>query len=144
MNYSSIAEELKNGRTVTYFTLGVSMRPLLRERQTHVMMAPLVQVSEGDILLYIRRGGAYVLHRCIRQEEEYLYMRGDNTYGLEQIRKEQAIGVVTHIYRNGRTFSVENKWYQWYVRFWNISYPLRELLWKVRRNIGKRKRNSQN
>lgn len=126
MGQASIAEELKNGKTITYFTLGISMRPLLIERKTHVRICPLTQARENDILLYIRENGSYVLHRLVKQEEDWFYMRGDNTFGPERIRKEQAIGVVTQIYRKGKYIEVEtNRMYQWYVRLWRLNYPLR-------------------
>ncbi len=132
MKRTTIAEELKSGNTVTYFTVGVSMRPLLAERETHVMIAPLEAAKNGDILLYIRANGQYVLHRLIKQDARFYYMRGDNTYGLERIEKAQATGAVTHIYRKGKCFSVDNKKYKMYVCVWNIIYPLRWCFWKLK------------
>lgn len=126
--HTTIVEQLTGGNTVTYFTRGVSMRPLLRERQTHVTIAPLGDIHDNDILLYIRANGDLVLHRLIKQDGDTLYMRGDNTYGLEPIDRAQAVGVVTHIYRNGRTFAVDcNRKYTCYVVFWRAIYPLRRL-----------------
>ncbi len=131
--HTSIAEELRSGKTVTYFTVGVSMRPLLAERKTHVMIAPLDQAEKWDILLYVRENGAQVLHRCIKQDDRFYYMRGDNTCGLERIRREQAIGVATHIYRKGRCFDVKkNKVYRVYVAIWNLIYPFRWVLSKLK------------
>ncbi len=131
--HTSITEELKSGKTVTYFTVGVSMRPLLAERKTHVMIAPLENAAKnGDILLYVRKNGALVLHRLMKQDESFYYMRGDNTYGLERIEKAQAFGVVTHIYRKGKTFDVQNKAYRAYVVLWRALYPCRWLLFKAK------------
>ncbi len=129
--HTTIADELKNGKNVTYFTIGVSMRPLLTERKTHVMIAPIETVKNGDILLYIRKNNAKVLHRCIKQDADFYYMRGDNTYGLERIQKEQAIGVVTHIYRKGKRFDVNNQTYKAYVSLWKILYPFRWFSYKI-------------
>ncbi len=135
---SSIAEELKQGKTVAYFTVGVSMRPLLTERKTHVMIAPLQEGNVGDILLYVRDNGAQVLHRCLKKDEKIYYMRGDNTCGLEPIKKAQAIGVVTHIYRKGRTFDVrESKAYGAYVTLWRWLYPFRWVLFQMK-NVARR------
>ncbi len=128
---TSIADELKNGQNVVYFTVGVSMRPLLYERKTHVMIVPAGQVRNGDIVLYVRKNGAQVLHRCIRQDERYCYMRGDNTLGLEPVEKNRVFGVVTHIYRKGKQIDVrENRLYRMYVSVWNLMYPLR---WMVKK-----------
>ncbi len=130
--HTSITEELKSGKTVTYFTVGVSMRPLLTERKTHVMIAPPGKVKNGDVLLYVRKNGALVLHRLIKQDESSYYMRGDNTYGLECIEKAQALGVMTYIYRKGKTFDVKNKAYRAYVVLWRALYPCRWLLFKAK------------
>ncbi len=141
MERTGIAEELKRGNTITYFTIGVSMRPLLIERKTHVYIEPLKidddenlserPPADNDIILYVRKNGTYVLHRLIKQDERYYYMRGDNTFGLEPILKEQAIGRVKRIFRKGRYIEVEsNKWYNFYVWMWRINYPIRLLLFK--------------
>ncbi len=137
ITHTTIAQELASGNAVTYFTVGVSMRPLLTSRRTHVQIAPLTQpVQKGDILLYRRQNGALVLHRCIRQDGEYYYMRGDNTYGLEPIAKHQALGVVTHIYRRGRLFGVrESVGYRCYAAVWTLLYPLRLGLHLLRERV---------
>ncbi len=141
IKHTTIEKELKNGKTITYFTVGYSMRPLLAERKTHVTIAPLERTKNGDILLYIRKNGAYVLHRLMKQDEAYYYMRGDNTYGLEKIQKSQAIGVVTIIYKNGIYIDVNrSKKYFLYVKLWNLIYPLRWSLVKCRGILGKVKR----
>ncbi len=130
---SSIEKELKSGNTITYYTVGISMRPLLSERETIVVIAPKT-AKKNDIVLYIRKNGQYVLHRLKNEDNDFYYMRGDNTYGLEQIEKSQAIGVVTHIHRKGNVIDVEaNKGYKFYVSFWNFIYPIRLLLWKCKR-----------
>ncbi len=133
-NYTTIAQELKEGKSITFFTKGISMRPLLIERETHVTIAPLVKAKDTDILLYIRKNGALVLHRCMKQDEVFYYMRGDNTYRLERIEKEQAIGRVTHIYRKGKQFAVDHAVYRAYVWFWNAIYPMR-FVWQRLKSI---------
>ncbi len=132
MTHTTVADELRKGNNVTYFTVGVSMRPLLIERKTHVTIAPLENAKNGDILLYIRKNGNQVLHRCIKQDREFYHMRGDNTLGLEPIKREQALGVVTHIYRRGRLFSVKSRAYRAYVASWRLLYPGRWLWTKTR------------
>ncbi len=141
IKHTTIEHELKSGKPITYFTVGCSMRPLLVERKTHVMIAPIREVRDGDILLYIRKNGAYVLHRLMKQDEKSYYMRGDNTFGLEKIQKTQAIGVVTTVYKNGSYIDVNhNKKYLLYVKFWNLIYPVRWLLARCRMVLGKLKR----
>ncbi len=135
IKHTSFEEELGSGKNISFFTVGVSMRPLLRERETHVSISPLVSAGKNDILLYKRSNGQYVLHRCIKMNENSYFMRGDNTYGLEKISKAQAIGVVSQIYRNGRCFSVKNKTYKMYVLLWNLIYPFRYTLRKTKKAV---------
>ncbi len=130
---TTIAEELNCGKTVTLFTVGVSMQPLLAERQTHVTVIPAESIHKGDILLYIRADGDYVLHRLIKTDKDHFYIRGDNTYGLELVDRQQIIGRVTHIYRNKKIIDIEtSNGYRLYVFVWNFLYPCRWLLWKLR------------
>lgn len=142
---TTIADELAKGKSVTYFTVGISMRPLLRERETHVTIAPLTDEPRiGDILLYLRPGNVYVLHRLVGREGNILLIRGDNTYALERVDPAQVIGVVTHIYRRGKLFDVRaRRSYRLYVSFWNFIYPLRYFVkrvgWRIRGKLKRRK-----
>ncbi len=126
---TTLIDELRAGRTVTYFTQGVSMRPLLRTAETHVHILPIegaeVYLPRG-IVLYQRPNGQLVLHRLIKQEGDIYYMRGDNTYGLEPIRREQILGVVDRIWRDGAYIDVAtDRRYGRYVRRRIRNYPLR-------------------
>ncbi len=129
---TSIAQELMRGNCVTYFTVGESMKPLLKDRQTHVTIAPIGDAKSGDILLYIRKNGALVLHRLIKLDGDFYYMRGDNTYGLERIERAQAIGVATHVYRGKGEISLKDNFgYKVYAVLWRALYPCRFLLHKA-------------
>ncbi len=136
MTKTSVVDELRAGRSVTYFTMGVSMRPLLRERETHVRMVPLTDARtpvENDILLYVRDNGQLVLHRLLKRDSQFLYMRGDNTYALEPIRPEQAIGVVEQIWRKGCYIDVAtDRRYRAYIRWNRLNYPARFVWFKAR------------
>lgn len=94
-------EELlkKDGRVMTH-VVGSSMLPLLRDRESIVIVeaADKVPPRKGDVVLY-RTNGSYILHR-IRQirENEYL-IRGDNTWIIEHIPKEALLATMTGFYR---------------------------------------------
>ncbi len=125
--HTTLKEELESGRSVTFFTVGCSMQPLLYERQTHVMLSPIKDgVKKYDIVLYIRADGTHVLHRCVKVMDGYCLMRGDNTYYLERVENDQMIGVVTHIYRKGKMIDAKkSKTYRFYSVFWNATYHIR-------------------
>ena len=134
---TTIKEELEAGRTVTFFTVGCSMQPLLFERQTHVMIAPIKDgVRKYDIVLYIRSDGTYVLHRCLKVCDGYCLIRGDNTYFMEHVKNEQMIGVVTHVYRKGKIIDVnKSRSYRFYSAFWHKIYHLRHFILRAGRKI---------
>ncbi len=141
-NETTLLAELRAGRTVTYFTRGVSMRPLLRTAETHVHIRPVrpagapvadatadawvSEIRERDILLYVRASGQLVLHRLIKRDGDRYLIRGDNTYGLEPVRREQIVGVVDLIWRKGRYIDVAvDRRYRRYVTRRILNYPLR-------------------
>ncbi len=133
MKETTIIDELKAGNRVAFHTIGVSMRPLLIERQTNVMLRPLTNAQNRDILLYVRKNGKMVLHRLIKQDANYYYMRGDNTFGLERIARSQAFGVVEQVYRKGKYIDVSsNVLYKLYVWMWILNYPFRFAWMKMR------------
>ena len=135
---SSFAEQLKKGNTITYYTLGVSMRPLLKARASHVTIVPCEYAEADDIVLYVRQNGDYVLHRLIKQADGVYYMRGDNTYYLEKISASQIIGKVAYIYKGDTVIDVDsNLMYKLYVKFWNKIFPIRFLMQRFKLKIKK-------
>lgn len=129
-----IEEALNNGKTFTITITGTSMRPLLiAGRDTVTLKKCDAPLKKGDLPLYKRQDGAFVLHRVVGFTENGDYiMCGDNQFLKEKgIYHSQIIGVVTEITRNGKTFSVDSKKYQDYVKFGlsilNIRYPYKRL-----------------
>ena len=129
-----IEEALNNDKTFTIPITGTSMRPLLiAGRDTVTLKKCDTKLKKGDLPLYRRKDGTFVLHRVVKVENNSTYtMCGDNQFLKENgITHSQIIGVVTEITRNSKTFSVENKKYQSYVKLGlfilNIRYPYKRL-----------------
>ena len=119
-------EELlaKEGKLV-YKTRGVSMEPMLRQnRDLVIVKTPTARLKPLDVALY-KRGKDLVLHRVIYVKDHQYLIRGDNTYALETVPEEAVIGVLTGFQRKGRQFSVSDKGYLFYVKFWCAVYPIR-------------------
>lgn len=140
--FTTYEEQLQAGETITCFTVGNSMEPLLYNRNTHVF----VKKAEGnlhrnDIPLYKRPSGEYVLHRIIRVSEDHYYIRGDNRNYLEKVPKDWVFGVVTKIYRKGKYISVTDPGYRLYVFLWNLIYPFRRVYYVMMSRLKCRKRN---
>lgn len=127
-------EELlqKDGRLV-YRTRGVSMEPMLRQnRDLVVIEVPALRLKKYDVALY-KRGTSYVLHRVIGVKSGHYLIRGDNTYALETVPDSAVLGVLTAFQRKGKKYSVTDRGYRCYVRFWDAIYPLRALRAQFRR-----------
>jgi len=130
-----ITEILQNDGQVIITVTGVSMFPMLRHHRDKVS---LVGSREGylkkyDIVLFVRPGGKYILHRIVAVKETGYVMIGDNQYVKEYpVLPSQVVGVVKGFWRNKKYISCDNFIYYLYCRFWVQSYPLRLLYSKCR------------
>lgn len=99
-----IAEQ---GRLV-YTNVGDSMLPIVREGDLLVIEAVKKPLKVGDVPLYKRDSGQYVLHRIVEIKRGKYSMKGDNRTWVERgITDRHIIGVLTAVIRNGKTFPVE-------------------------------------
>ena len=99
-----IAEQ---GRLV-YTSVGDSMSPLIRENDLLVIEPVKEPLEVGNIPLYKRDSGQYVLHRIVKIKNGKYTMKGDNRDFIEKgITDRHIIGVLTQIVRSGKTFPVE-------------------------------------
>ena len=126
-------EILLHSGALVYKTKGVSMQPMLRQNRDLVIIRPsFSRLNQYDVALY-KSGDLYILHRVIGVRDDHYLIRGDNTYVLETVPHEAVIGVLTEFRRKGKQFSVDNRGYKLYVRFWHAIYPLRYGLYCFRR-----------
>lgn len=133
-----IEEALNNNKTFTIPITGTSMLPLLVEgRDTVTIKKCEATLKKGDLPLYRRQDGSFVLHRVVSVDADGTYtMCGDNQFLKEKgIEHTAIIGVVTAITRNGKTFSVDSKKYQLYVKLGllllNVRYPYKRLRYGI-------------
>lgn len=114
-----ISEAFKSNKSFKLNITGTSMKPLLVQGRDYVeIVKPELPLNIGDIPLYRRRDGAFVLHRIVDVNENGYVMCGDNQYVLEpDIKDSQIIGVVKTICRDGRRFDVQSdEWYKKYTK----------------------------
>ena len=144
--HSSYAQELQAGRSIVAQTVGDSMQPLLGEGRTAVVVQPLAgPLKRGDLPLYRRPDGQYVLHRIVRVKDGVYYTRGDNRYNEpERVEPDWVLGVVTQVVRGGRTIPVTDGSYCCYTALWLASYPLRhgmhQLRWHLKKALHREKK----
>lgn len=136
---SALEEQVRSGRPVVSFTVGDSMEPLLHNRSTRVVICRADRpLHPGELPLYRRPNGQFIMHRIIRADAAHYYTRGDNRCSLETVPRDWVLGVVTEIYRGKQHFSVQNPAYRVYVAVWNALYPLRWVVYKCRGRWQKR------
>ncbi len=128
-------EVLDSGGTVEMTVTGNSMYPTLKHRVSQVRL-DAVEPQIGDIVLYRRRNGMWVLHRIVGTEDDTFTLCGDNQWTLERgIRREQILAVVTDFRRTSRWRSRHSRPYRVYTYFHMASRPLRHLFFGGIRRI---------
>ena len=100
-----ITEVIGEGGEFRLFPKGTSMRPLIRQGIDAVALVSLDRKpKKGDVLLYQRENGQYVLHRLMRVEKDgSLCFCGDNQRLLEHgLAREQVVAVVAAFFRGDK------------------------------------------
>ncbi len=130
--------QLEQGGFAYLIITGSSMRPLFREQTDRVRLVPVEHLAAGDIILYQRANGQYVLHRIMRLVDEKTYICcGDNQWEREVVEAYQLLAVVSHFYRGKKEYSIRHFGYRCYVRVWGALLPVRRPILAVRRRLGK-------
>jgi hypothetical protein len=110
---------------------GGSMRPFLVGGRDTVFLSRVEGlVGRGDMLLYRRDSGEYVLHRVYQVTDGTFTMLGDAHYTLEPgIRLDQVIARVTRVKRKGKLLGPGAFWWEFFASGWLWLRPLRRLIW---------------
>ena len=123
---------------------GSSMTPFLTPGRDSVLLAkPGETLRRGDIALYQRESGAYVMHRVYRRERDGSYtMLGDAQRAFERgIRREQILAVACAAVRKGKEQKPGCFWWDFFARVWISVVPLRPVLRGLYgKTFGRRKR----
>ena len=134
-----IEEAFERGATFKIPITGTSMNPLLYEKRDFVLIKkPAFPLEIGDIPLYRRKSGTFVLHRIVDKDESGYIMCGDNQFILEHgITDSDIIGVVCEMNIDGKKVSVDDEDYikhkEKYVKNVSKRYPLRRLRYNLSR-----------
>ena len=106
---------------------GNSMVPfLVHDRDTVYLTAAAENPKRGDMLLYRRDNGAYVLHRVLRVENQCYTMVGDaQTIPEPGIRRDQILAKVCAVRRKGSLLKPGSFWWEFFEKVWIRMLPLR-------------------
>lgn len=131
-------EQLRRGSAVLSVT-GNSMRPMLHYGDAVRLVPPERPVRRGDVILYRRKNGRYVLHRVVRTGKTSCVCCGDAQRTLERnVAKASILGVAEAFTRKGGWVDCNERRYVLYWRIWLLLRPLRPLVffgWHVLRGL---------
>lgn len=134
-----IEEAFNRGLAFQIPITGTSMNPLLYQNRDFVkIVKPSLPLKLGDIPLYRRADGAFVLHRVvgIKENGEYI-MCGDNQFILEYgITDKNIIGIAKTLIIDGKEIDVDSdeeylKHKEKYSKNLKTRYPVRRLRYKL-------------
>lgn len=99
---------------------GNSMAPfLIHGRDTVFLSRIKAPLKRGDMVLYRRASGQYVLHRVYSAEGDTLTMVGDGQAGLEPgIPMEQTLALVSAVRRKGKLLEPGSFLWDFYEKTW--------------------------
>lgn len=106
---------------------GWSMTPFLVHQRDVVYLSKIAgPLKKGDMVLYQRRSGAYVLHRILKADGDSYTMLGDaQTHPEPGIERNQMRAVVTAVRRKGKLLQKGSFWWDFFAKVWIRMVPFR-------------------
>ncbi len=125
---------LEEAEQVPLVISGSSMAPFLVHGRDSVLLSKVTRpLKKGDIILYRRDNGAYVVHRICRLERggSYCLIGDAQTEKESGIRPDQVKALVTSVIRKGQKIGPDSFWWRFFETAWLCLIPLRPLLTKL-------------
>ena len=122
-----LLEMLEVTEPVPLVISGSSMTPfLVHGRDTVYLSKEKEPLKRGDMVLYRRDSGSYILHRICRVEQGAYTMVGDAQTRLEPgIRPDQILAKVTAVRRKGKLLRQGSFLWDFFEKVWIRMVPLR-------------------
>ena len=126
----SLLELLEETEPVPLVISGNSMSPFLIHGRDTVYLSKVKQpLKRGDMILYRRDSGAYVLHRICGVEDSTYLLVGDAQTEIEHgIRRDQVLAIVTAVRRKGKLMEKGSFWWDFFEKTWLRAIPLRPVI----------------
>jgi len=118
---------LEDTESVPLVISGSSMTPFLVHGRDTVYLSKVKRpLKKGDMILYCRDNGAYILHRICRADGETYTLVGDAQTWLESgVRQDQVLAVVSAVCRKGKILRSGSFWWDFFERIWIRMISLR-------------------
>ncbi len=129
----------ENIETLPLIISGNSMSPFLVHGRDTIYLSRLSRpVKKGDVLLYQRDNGTYVLHRVYKVKNNSFTMVGDAQIELEPgIRPEQVIAIMSSAERKGKRQAPGSFWWEFFEKIWIRMVPFRPAVRRVYTAVSK-------
>lgn len=124
---------LEEAETVPLVISGGSMTPfLVHGRDTVYLSKVKTPLKKGDMILYRRDNGTYILHRICSVDGETYTLVGDAQTLLEPgVRRDQVLATVKAVCRKGKILRSGCFWWDFFERVWIRMIPLRPAVMAV-------------
>lgn len=136
-----LLELVKEQGEVPLVISGNSMAPfLVHGRDTVYLSAVKSSPKKGDMVLYQRDNGSYILHRVYKVEEGIYSFVGDAQSFIETgIRQDQLRAVVKAVRRKDKLISSGDFWWDFFEKIWINIIPFRRIVTAAYTGLFRRK-----
>ncbi len=135
-----IEEKVSSGGEISIPVTGTSMYPTLQAGRDYVVLKKAPdKLKKGDIPLYRRENGKFVLHRIVGEDENGYILCGDNQTEKEYgIAHSQVIAVLVAVERDGRKIPIDSTFFYGNNKFHKQIHFFRRATSKVKRTLKKK------
>lgn len=127
--YPLIEPIIRRGDTVKMKVTGYSMYPLVSSRRDSVLLGKAERHRIGDVSLFQRSDGSFILHRIVGEKDGAFYFCGDYEVKKEYpVYPSQIVAVAKGFYRKERFISCDSFLYKLYCLFWRGTFWIRPFL----------------
>lgn len=111
---------------------GTSMAPFLHPGDVVYLSRPVRPCRVGDIVLFTRPEGRYVLHRIVKKKNGAFLALGDGQCVPEPVQPERIHAVATSVGIQGRILSAHHPRCLFFRFVWRWLAPLRPVIGRLR------------
>lgn len=132
-----VKDIVEDGKEVSILISGNSMSPFLISQRDTIVVGPVKGcLHRGDMALYLRTTGQYVMHRIhhVRKNhgQEQYYFIGDAQSKIEgPIERSQICGVITAVCRKGKWLRPGDFWWEFFRCIWIRIVPFRRIVQRM-------------
>ena len=134
---SFLKEMIEQNTDVSIVISGNSMSPFLVNQRDVIYLSKINRkLKKGDLVLYQRLSGQYVVHRIVKVKKSGYYLAGDNQIAIEgPILDKQIFGLVTKVKRKGKWIEAGNFWWEFFEHVWIWVLPWRMIILKIYKKV---------